>query len=137
MKRNTIQRTLVAQAVQQLQSHATAEEVYDAVAREHPHISKGTVYRNLNQLAEEGEIQKLEMPDGPDCFDHRLHRHYHAKCSRCGRVFDVDMDYMDDLVRLVKDAHGFAINGHNLVFTGVCTTCQQTGAQDTPPASPR
>lgn len=137
MKRNTIQRTLVAQAVQQLQSHATAEEVYDAVAREHPHISKGTVYRNLNQLAEEGEIQKLEMPDGPDCFDHRLHRHYHAKCSRCGRVFDVDMDYMDDLVRLVKDAHGFAINGHNLVFTGVCPTCQQTGAQDTPPASPR
>ena len=133
MKRNTIQRALVLEAVNHLQSHATAEEVYDAIVRQHPHISKGTVYRNLRQLAEDGEIQKLEMPDGPDCFDHRLHRHYHAKCSRCGHAFDVDMDYMDDLIRLVKDAHGFAIDGHNLVFTGVCPSCQQAGAQTVTP----
>lgn len=87
------------------------------IVQQHPHISKGTVYRNLNQLAKDGEIQKLEMPDGPDCFDHRLQRHYHAKCSRCGRVFDIEMDYMEDLAHRVKDAYGFAIDGHNLVFT--------------------
>lgn len=60
MKRNTIQRTLVLEAVNHLRSHATAEEVYDAIVQQHPHISKGTVYRNLNQLAKDGEIQKLE-----------------------------------------------------------------------------
>ena len=49
MKRNTIQRTLVLEAVNHLRSHATAEEVYDAIVQQHPHISKGTVYRNLNQ----------------------------------------------------------------------------------------
>lgn len=126
MKRNTIQRTLVLEAVNRLRFHPTAEEIYDDVIREHPHISKATVYRNLNQLAEDREIQKLAMADGPDRFDYRLQRHYHAKCSRCGRVFDVDMDYMDDIIRLVKDAHGFAIDGHNLVFTGICYRCQQT-----------
>lgn len=130
MKRNTIQRAMVLEAVNRLKSHATAEEIYDAVAREHPHISKATVYRNLNQLAEDGEIQKLEMPDGPDCFDHRRERHYHAKCSRCGRVFDVEMDYMENLIRLVKDAHGFSIEGHNLVFTGICPACQQAVSPD-------
>lgn len=132
MKRNTIQRTLVLEAVNHLRSHATAEEVYDAIVQQHPHISKGTVYRNLNQLAKDGEIQKLEMPDGPDCFDHRLQRHYHAKCSRCGRVFDIEMDYMEDLAHRVKDAYGFAIDGHNLVFTGICPTCQQNGTQPGP-----
>lgn len=114
------------EAVNRLRFHPTAEEIYDDVIREHPHISKATVYRNLNQLAEDREIQKLAMADGPDRFDYRLQRHYHAKCSRCGRVFDVDMDYMDDIIRLVKDAHGFAIDGHNLVFTGICYRCQQT-----------
>ena len=120
MKRNTIQRTLVLDAVNRLKSHATADEIYEAVVQTHPRISRATVYRNLNQLADDAEIQKLEMPDGPDRFDHILQRHYHAKCSRCGRVFDVEMDYMEDIIRLVKDAHGFAIDGHNLVFTGAC-----------------
>lgn len=132
MKRNTIQRTLVLDAVNRLKSHATADEIYEAVVQTHPRISKATVYRNLNQLADDAEIQKLEMPDGPDRFDHILQRHYHAKCSRCGRVFDVEMDYMEDIIRLVKDAHGFAIDGHNLVFTGVCPSCQQADAQNTP-----
>lgn len=132
MKRNTIQRTLVLDAVNRLKSHATADEIYEAVVQTHPRISKATVYRNLNQLADDAEIQKLAMPDGPDRFDHILQRHYHAKCSRCGRVFDVEMDYMEDIIRLVKDAHGFAIDGHNLVFTGVCPSCQQADAQNTP-----
>lgn len=132
MKRNTIQRAMVLEAVNRLKSHATAEEIYEAVVREHPHISKATVYRNLNQLAEEGAIQKLEMPDGPDRFDHQLHRHYHAKCSRCGRVFDVEMDYMEGLARLVRDAHGFSIDGHNLVFTGLCTACQRDESPNLP-----
>lgn len=132
LKRNTIQRTLVLDAVNRLKSHATADEIYEAVVQTHPRISRATVYRNLNQLADDAEIQKLEMPDGPDRFDHILQRHYHAKCSRCGRVFDVEMDYMEDIIRLVKDAHGFAIDGHNLVFTGVCPSCQQADAQNTP-----
>lgn len=125
MKRNTVQRDLVLEAVKALRSHATAEEVYRAVVREHPRVARGTVYRNLNQLAAEGEIQKLEMPEGPDRFDHRTHRHYHAKCARCGRVLDVEMDYLADLAGLVKDAHGFSIEGHNLVFTGLCSACRE------------
>ena len=66
----------------------------------------------------------------------RQHRHYHAKCSQCGRVFDIEMDYLEDLARLVKDAHGFAIDGHNLVFTGICPACRETVAQNESPILP-
>ena len=59
MKRNTIQRALTLEAVQKLQSHPTADEVYAAVSAEHPHISRGTVYRNLNQLSEDGKIREM------------------------------------------------------------------------------
>ena len=97
IKRKTIQRALVLEAVNKLQCHATVEEIYQMVASEHPNISKGTVYRNLNQLADSGEIRKLEIPGGADRFDHRCHNHYHVKCLKCGRVFDVDMEYIADL----------------------------------------
>ena len=35
------------------------------------------------------------------------------------------MDYLADLAGLVKDAHGFSIEGHNLVFTGLCSACRE------------
>ena len=123
IQRNTIQCALVLEAVNRLHCHATADEVYDAIIKEHPTIGRATVYRNLNRLSETGKIRKLEIPDGPDRFDHLLHEHYHVKCIKCGRVFDVDMDYITDLVEKVKDTHGFQFTGHNIIFTGICPEC--------------
>ncbi len=124
IKRHTIQRALVLKAVNTLQCHATVDEIYNLVVNEYPHISKVTVYRNLNQLAEDGEIRKLEVPGDADRFDHLCFDHYHARCLRCGRVFDVDMDYMEDLEKRIKDAHGFEFRGHDLMFKGVCPDCK-------------
>ena len=125
LKRKTIQRSLILEAVTSLKCHATAEEIYDEVARKHPNISRGTVYRNLKQLSEAGEIRKLEVLGGVDRYDHRTHNHYHARCLKCGKVFDLEMDYIEDLERLIKDAHGFDISGHDIMFKGVCPECQK------------
>ena len=75
VKRNTIQRALVLETVNKLQNHATADEIYEAIISEHPNISRATVYRNLKLLSEMGEIRRLEIPGGPDRFDHRVHNH--------------------------------------------------------------
>ena len=122
-RRNTIQCSMVLEAVKRLQCHAAADEVYDAVVKEHPTVSRATVYRNLNRLAETGKIRKIAIPDGPDRFDHRLHEHYHVKCSKCARVFDVDMDYIADMEERIKDPHGFRFTGHSVIFTGICPEC--------------
>lgn len=124
IRRNTIQRALVLEAVNKLKCHATADEVYQMVVSEHPNISKGTVYRNLNQLAEMGEIRKLEIPGSADRFDHRCHDHYHARCLKCGKVFDVDMDYIEGLEKQIRDTHGFEFSGHDLMFKGICPKCK-------------
>ena len=75
IQRNTIQNMLVYEAVNKLQCHATADEIYEFIVQEHPSISKGTVYRNLNRLAEMGKIRKMEIPGSPDRFDHCCHDH--------------------------------------------------------------
>ena len=123
-RRNTVQRSLVYEMVNRLKSHATADEIYEAIASEHPGVSRGTVYRNLNQLAEEGEIRKILVPGGADRYDHCCHEHYHARCLSCGRLFDIEMDYIADLEKAIKDAHGFAISGHDILFNGLCPACQ-------------
>ena len=123
IQRNTIQCSLVLEMVNRLRCHATADEIYEAIVKEHPTVSRATVYRNLKRLSESGMIRRIEIPGGPDCFDHLQHDHYHVKCERCGKMFDVDMDYITGLEEKIKDSHGFRITGHNIIFTGICPKC--------------
>ncbi len=74
--RNTVQRQIVLQAVLRMHDHPTADTVYAAVAADHPSISKATVYRNLNQLASQGEIRRVAVPNGADRYDFNLEEHY-------------------------------------------------------------
>ena len=123
-KRKTIQRSLVLETVQELRCHATADEIFETIVKKHPNISRGTVYRNLNLLSDMGEIHKIEMPSGADRFDHICREHYHAKCVKCGRVFDVEMEFMADIEKNIKDTRGFEITGHDIIFKGTCLDCK-------------
>lgn len=129
IKRNTIQRSLAFEAVNKLQCHATADEIYEEIVKNHPNVSRATVYRNLNLLSEIGDIRKIEMPGGADRFDHRCDNHFHVKCEKCGRVFDVDMEYVTDLEKSIKDDRGFAFTGYDILFHGICPDCQKSSEQ--------
>lgn len=125
MSKSTIQKTLVLASVRKLRNHATADEVYQDVRKDYPNISKGTVYRNLNDLDEEGKIKKRAFLGSVDRYDHITSDHYHIVCERCGKAFDVDMDYMKDLEQSIKDTHGFKFLGHDIVFRGICPECEE------------
>lgn len=126
IKRKTIQSSLVFDMVNKLQNHATADEIYNEIVKDYPTISRGTVYRNLQRLCEMGEIRKTEIPGGADRFDHLCYDHYHARCEKCGRVFDVDMDYIPDLEKSIRDGHGFTFTGYDIVFKCICPKCKDT-----------
>lgn len=129
-KRNTIQRQLVIAAVRFLADHPTAEEVYDRITMEYPDISKGTVYRNLNSLVESGLLGKVSVPSGTDRFDHILARHYHIKCTKCGKFSNVDnFDYFQDLDDKVAAVTGYKMEHHDIVFNGLCPECQKLEAE--------
>ena len=124
-RRNTIQKALILRAVCELKRHLTADEVYEFVKRDHPSIGKGTVYRNLAILTEEGAIRKVEVPDGSDRFDFTLKNHYHVRCVKCGEVFDVDMDEIPDLQKKIHDTHGMEFLTYDIFFKGICPECQE------------
>ena len=118
IKRHTIQRSLVFEAVNKLQCHATADEVYELIAKEHPNVSRATVYRNLKLLSKIGDIRKIEISGGADRFDHLCHDHYHVKCEKCGRVFDAAMEYISGLEKNIRDDRGFVFNGYDISVSG-------------------
>ena len=123
IRRNTIQKELVYNAVKSLKKHVSADDVYEYLINEHPNISRGTVYRNLNLLSEEGKLKKVTTSEGADIFDFSLHDHYHVRCVSCGDVSDVDMDVLSDLIADIKDKHGFEFYGYDIFFKGICPNC--------------
>ena len=124
--RNTIQRQLVLQTVREMRNHPTAEEIYERLTKEHPHISKATIYRNLGMLADNGEIQRVSHLNAADRFDFELKPHYHFRCTGCGCVYDIDLPYMQNLLEEVPNEEGFILEGYEITFTGLCKNCKQS-----------
>ena len=124
-RRNTIQKDLVRNTVYEMRRHVTANEVYEFVKESCPTIGKGTVYRNLDILVEEGNLRKVEVSDEPNRFDLTLKNHYHVRCVNCGEISDVDMDEILGLLEKIHDTHGTDFLGYDILFKGICPKCQK------------
>lgn len=103
--------------------HPTADHVYAAIRQEMPNISLGTVYRNLNMLADSGEILRLRVGDGVDHFDFDTSPHYHFVCTECGSVSDLNMESIDSIIDIAGANFDGQINGYVTYFYGICGTC--------------
>ena len=98
--------------------------VYDQVRKEIPNISMGTVYRNLKLLAQAGQIRELEIPGSLSRFDGNKHNHYHFRCEKCGRLFDLDEVVDHTMEASIAQKTGLIVKRHYLEFIGLCSRCQ-------------
>lgn len=120
------QREAVRSFLMSRKDHPTAETVYENVKLLYPHISLGTVYRNLSLLVERGEAIKLPGTDGMDHFDGNTSPHYHFFCNMCHRISDIDFPHMDFIDEAAGKTFPGRIDGHIAYFYGVCPECNCT-----------
>jgi len=123
--RNTVQKDAVMKVLLNERRHMTAEQVFEKVKEINPIISRSTVFRILNVLSERGDILRVPVADGADCFDFTVSPHYHIRCVKCGEVSDVDMPYMEHIADGIKGLHGYKLLGHSILFSGLCPKCQE------------
>ncbi|MBS4981015.1 MAG: transcriptional repressor [Lachnospiraceae bacterium] len=117
------QRESIKTYLQNTTEHPTADIVYAHVRKEFPNISLGTVYRNLNLLAETGDALKISTPSGGDRFDGVTKPHYHFICTCCGKVIDLDMESIDHIKDIAGKNFAGKIESHITMFYGKCKDC--------------
>jgi Fe2+ or Zn2+ uptake regulation protein len=122
--RLTPQRKVILEELRNTRSHPTADEVYDLVRKRLPHVSLGTIYRNLDFLSSQGLIRKLDKVGSQMRFDAFIDPHLHVSCVGCGKVADLPQDAASVVVR-IKDQTAFEITGHWLELYGVCPDCKK------------
>jgi len=123
----THQRQVIFEEITKMNSHPTADEIYEKVRQRLPKISMGTVYRNLDILASSGLINKVEPGHSQMRFEGNLKDHYHVTCIRCGKVEDAKVEPLGDTLQNLESALGrmtkHGIFAHKLEFIGLCREC--------------
>lgn len=120
-KRYSRQRELIYNCLRSTKAHPTAEMIYQSLKPEHPKLSLGTVYRNLNQLADAGTI--VRMPFHVERYDADTSPHGHFCCDECGNVYDLTLPDTQDQARQLCNSAGFAFRQETRLFYGVCDQC--------------
>ena len=110
--RMTYQRHLILQELVKTKTHPSADEIYTNVRQILPRISLGTVYRNLEVLAQLGYIQKIEFAGNQKRFDGNPENHFHIVCIFCQRVDDIPMN----VVKKIKISGKKIKNYHNINY---------------------
>ena len=118
------QRELILDTLKDNVVHPTAEYLYSIIKKKDSSISLATLYRNLNLLAANGMIKKIDGLESSSHFDHNVHEHYHFMCDKCKRVYDVSYNVAPDIIRLAEDEIGADITSCEIVFHGVCNECK-------------
>lgn len=121
----TRQRQVILEVLLDSGEHPTGDEVYRLARRRLPHISLGTVYRNLEVLSEAGLVRKLELGGAPRRFDAKLGEHQHIRCLRCGKLEDIMVAPTPGLAQEVEQQTGYEVVEQHLELVGSCPRCRK------------
>jgi len=122
LRRRTKQLEVIWNEISGDTSHPTADQVYERVRQKLPSISLGTVYRNLQKLVADGQLQVIVL-DRTQHFDPLLGRHQHFICKSCGKVYDVFVDAENEIRPISLPPGGFTVTSHQLSWYGTCRSC--------------
>jgi len=124
MPRKRKHKEVILRVLKSTSSHPNADWVYEQVRKEIPNISLGTVYRNLRELKDSGDILELNLASNQSHFNGNTQNHYHFRCEKCGRIFDLDEPVDKTIEDRVAKKTGFKVTFHRLELYGLCHDCQ-------------
>jgi Fur family peroxide stress response transcriptional regulator len=122
----TVQRRTILEVLADRTDHPTADQVYAAVRRRMPDVSRTTVYRVLDTLVRLGLAVKTPHSGAAVRFDPRTERHHHLVCTRCDRVIDLHAPELNALRLPDTRRLGFEIDDFSLHIRGLCADCNAT-----------
>lgn len=120
-RRTGKQRVAVAAYLADRSTFASAQEIYAALRERGNPIGLATVYRALQGMVEDGELDALRTDEGEAVYrrcgtDH----HHHLVCRLCGRTVEVEEPALERWAGKVAADNGFVDVTHTLEIFGTC-----------------
>lgn len=110
------QRLAVAEYVLTTDAHPSADQVWSAVRRKLPVLSRATVYNTLNLFVKKGLLRELVLAEGRVVFDPNLEPHHHFIDDDTGQILDVPWSAVQ--VGDVDHLEGLCVREYQVVMRG-------------------
>ncbi|NAZ85792.1 Fur family transcriptional regulator [Kineococcus indalonis] len=129
-RRSTRQRSAVSALLDEADAFLSAQELHARLRERGDSVGLATVYRALQALAEDGDVDVLRTDDGEAVYRRcSTGHHHHLVCRSCGRTVEVEGPQVESWARRVGAEHGFTAVEHVVEVFGVCAACSERDAR--------
>lgn len=127
--RRTSQRSAIATAMATIDEFTSAQHLKAVLDTQGHRIGLATVYRNLQVLAESGELDTIQDESGQVLYRHcaTLVHHHHLVCWHCGRTVEFEAPEAERLLARIATDSGFTGVQHTIEVRGLCASCRAAG----------
>ncbi len=117
----TLQRIAVYEALMNVPNHPTVEMLMEYIGEKYPSIATGTVYKTLENFAENNLVKKLRTENEAMRYDVFLEKHFHLIDSEKEKLIDYyDSELSNYLENYFKQKNipNFSINDIKIQIIG-------------------
>ena len=125
--RTTRQGQAVLGIVDQSKNFHSAQDIHAQLRAAGEAVGLTTVYRHLALLAEVGQLDSVQTPDGELLYRrcHSSQHHHHIVCRECGYGTEVELEDLEQWVEATANSFGYSDLTHMVEIFGLCAHCRQ------------
>lgn len=125
MERRTRQRSALEEMLERTAEFLSARQLHGKLRDAGETLALATVYRLLQSMVAEGEVDALRSPDSETKYRRcrRKEHHHHLVCSQCGHTIEIAEATVQRWAQKTAREHGFSAVSHTLELTGLCSAC--------------
>jgi Fur family ferric uptake transcriptional regulator len=116
-------REVILGALQDSEEFLSAQDIHAKLRTAGQKVGLATVYRTLQTLHENGEVDALRSEGGEVTYrscDSNRH-HHHLVCRVCGRTVEVEGPAVEKWADAMAAKHGYRDISHTVEIFGVCS----------------
>ncbi len=124
-QRHTRQRGAVAALLDDVDGFHSAQELHAMLRSRGEQVGLTTVYRTLQALADNGELDVMRPPGGEYLYRRCASEahHHHLVCRSCGGTVEVLGPTVEAWADKVAARHGYTDVSHTVEIFGTCPEC--------------
>ena len=114
----------IMEILQNLKRSISAQDLYIELRNRKQDMGLATVYRSLEALKLQGELQVRLLPSGESVYSSVNRDRHHLTCVNCNTSIAIEQCPVHQLERQLEASHKFKVYYHTLEFFGLCDRCQ-------------
>jgi Fur family ferric uptake transcriptional regulator len=127
-KRNSRRRERIVEFLQGIDPFLSSQAIHQMLKARGASMGLATVYRQLENLVEEGEVDSIISPSGEKLFRHCGSdggHHHHIICKICGASQAIEDEEVEEMAETAGKRYKYSEVSHSLEIFGICETCSR------------